>query len=112
VHHSKFPGQCLSWVKRYRPIEPIAPPDVGCCSKTGHGFASLRNVAKGHFETHAHFEHFQRLLVGKLLDLPIVREVQKQHCHSNTESGSTIAPRAFGLIRTAARPLTAGFTSI
>ena len=35
-------------VKRYRPIEPIAPPVVGCCSKTGHGFASLRNVAKGH----------------------------------------------------------------
>ena len=33
------------WVKSYRPIEPIAPPDVGCCSKIGRGFASLRNVA-------------------------------------------------------------------
>ena len=35
------------WVKRYRPIEPTAPPDVGCCSKAGHGFASQRNVDKG-----------------------------------------------------------------
>jgi hypothetical protein len=25
----------------------IAPADVGCCSKIGHGFASQRNVAKG-----------------------------------------------------------------
>jgi hypothetical protein len=41
------------WVKSYRPIEPIAPPDVGCCSKIGHGFASLRNVAKGHQPTFA-----------------------------------------------------------
>ena len=39
------------WVKSYRPIEPIAPPDVGCRSKTGHGFASLRNVAKGQSAT-------------------------------------------------------------
>jgi hypothetical protein len=35
------------WVKSYRPIEPIAPPDVCCCSKTGHGFASQGNDAKG-----------------------------------------------------------------
>ena len=25
----------------------LGPPDVGCCSKIGRGFASLRNVAKG-----------------------------------------------------------------
>ena len=35
---------CPLRVNRYRPIEPTAPPDVGCCSKTGHGFASQRNV--------------------------------------------------------------------
>ena len=39
------------WVKSYRPIEPIAPPDVGCCSKIGHGFASLRDVANGQTQT-------------------------------------------------------------
>ena len=38
-------------VKSYRPIEPIAPPDVGCCSKIGHGFASQRNDAMGHKQT-------------------------------------------------------------
>ena len=43
----------LLWVKSYRPIEPKAPPDVGCCSKIGRGFASLRNVPKGHKQTHA-----------------------------------------------------------
>ena len=41
----------LLWVKSYRPIEPKAPPDVGCCSKIGRGFASLRNVPKGHKQT-------------------------------------------------------------
>ena len=44
-------ARCPDWVKRCRPIEPAAPPDVGCCSKTGHGFASQRNVAKCHVWT-------------------------------------------------------------
>jgi hypothetical protein len=49
----------LLWVKSYRPIEPIAPPDVGCCSKIGRGFASLRNVAKGqNRKSSALFNHF------------------------------------------------------
>ena len=50
-HHQVSYGPSLLWVKRYRPIEPIVPPDVGCCSKTGHGFASQQNVAKGHVWT-------------------------------------------------------------
>ena len=33
------PGQALPTT------EHTAPPDVGCCSKTGHGFASQRTVA-------------------------------------------------------------------
>jgi hypothetical protein len=40
------------WLKSNRPIEPVAPPDVGCCSKIGRDFASLRNVAKGHKQTY------------------------------------------------------------
>jgi hypothetical protein len=36
------------WVKAYRPIEPIAQPDVPYTSKIGNGFAALRQVALGH----------------------------------------------------------------
>jgi hypothetical protein len=32
-------------------LEPLALPDVSCCSKTGHGFALQRNVTKGQEET-------------------------------------------------------------
>ena len=36
--------RCSLRVKGYRRIEPTALRDVGCCSKTGHDFASQRNV--------------------------------------------------------------------
>ena len=45
------PSETLN--NRYRRIKPIAPPDVGCCSKTGHDFASQRNVATCHKKTSA-----------------------------------------------------------
>ena len=65
INRSALPcAQCLNWVKSYPPIEPIAPPDVGCCSKIGHGFASQRKRRYGpnsdkvrHSKTSC-FDHF------------------------------------------------------
>jgi Lrp/AsnC family leucine-responsive transcriptional regulator len=56
-------------------------------------------------------EHYQRFLVGKLLDLPIVREIRGNIAIQTLKAGT---PLPLGLWADAHGrvPLTAGFTSI
>jgi hypothetical protein len=88
---TKLTTEWQRWVKSYRPIEPIALPDVGCCSKTGHGFASQRNVAKGQETT---FDRCSTQRLASRMCARVVRDLFNQ-ITQNAQSAIQQGPGPF-----------------